>query len=111
MGLDMSFIKAAMGLESATLDVELMKGVYVQEAHNSKKIMGKSNKDRESGSTLSGVAMAKANYESATKAPHCHYGRSKGLQTLWNTPLQQVQATMGNDHQGPGDLCTVGRHL
>lgn len=37
MGLDTSFAKATTTLESATIDVELTKGEYVQQSCNSKK--------------------------------------------------------------------------
>ncbi len=48
MGLDTSFTKATTALESAMLDVELMKGEYMQQARNSEKIKGKGNKVGES---------------------------------------------------------------
>ena len=65
MEFDTSFTKASMDVETATLDIELIKREYMQQVQNSETSKGKGNNGRESDTTPSAVAMAKANYKSA----------------------------------------------
>ena len=113
MGLDTSFAKAT-ALESATLDVELMKGEYVQQLCNSKKNKCKGNKGGESDSTPSAVAMAKANYKSAAKALEAAkltltMAGAKAFKLSGNLLLDEARQSWEKINKG--DSCTVGRHI
>ena len=63
MEFDTSFTKASMDVETATLDIELIKREYMQQVQNSETSKGKGNNGRESKT----IPSAMANYKSDTK--------------------------------------------
>ena len=68
MGLDTEFAKAEKNIETANLDVDIMKNEFVQARNSQQKGKNKGSKVGESKTTPTALTIAKANHESALKA-------------------------------------------
>ncbi len=95
MGLDVDLKETEVALESASQDFDNAKSEY-----SSKKKEAEEHKKEyiPSSEATSPSVVTKTTYD-------------KGLQTVLKSPLQQSQAALGEDHQGPSDLCSLGRCL